>query len=79
MAAQVRAPWFAKTGHGFPVAPVTWQGRFATALYVVLVLLALLVYSDLGLIVFVIFFYTMVFSFVVVLKSDLLDDRNPPE
>ena len=75
--------WFGRTDKGIGIAPLTWQGRTATALYVFLVLVAVVTYSKLSLTVGVIVFYTVVFILLVALKSDLLQDfppgrRDPP-
>ncbi len=69
--------WFAKKEGGLRIAPLTWQGRAATALYCFLVLVAAFTYSKLLLTVFVVVFYTVVFGLVVVYKSDLMDDWPP--
>jgi len=68
--------WFGKNANGAFV-PLTWQGKFASILYVVLVLLAFLVYSNIGLIIFVILVYTAIMGFLVVFKSDLKDKIGP--
>jgi len=57
---------------------LTWQGRASAFLYVVLVLVALITYSQLALTAFVIAFYTGVFLSTLVVKSDLLKGRRPP-
>jgi hypothetical protein len=69
--------WFGKREEGFPIAPLTWQGRAATFLYCLLVVLAVFTYSQLTLTVFVIVFYTVVFVLLVAYKSDLLEHWPP--
>ena len=69
--------WFGRTDRGIGIAPLTWQGRAATALYVFLVLVAVITYSKLSLTVVVIVFYTVVFILLVAVKSDLLQDFPP--
>ncbi len=69
--------WFAKKDQGFPIAALTWQGRAATFLYCLLVVLAVFTYSRLTLTVFVIAFYTVVFVLLVAYKSDLLENWPP--
>jgi hypothetical protein len=64
--------WFGKATGGFSLRPLNWKGRFSLALWVVLCLLALVLYtSQLGLMLFVIVLYTTIFAGVVFLKSDL--------
>ncbi|HEX3565375.1 MAG TPA: hypothetical protein VHU17_08380 [Acidimicrobiales bacterium] len=70
--------WFGKKEGGLRIAPLTWQGRAATALYCFLVGVAVFTYSQLILTAFVVVFYTIVFGLLVVYKSDLLDNW-PPE
>jgi hypothetical protein len=70
--------WFEKKEGGLGLAPITWQGKFATILYIVLVLFAVVVYSSLSLIVTVLIIYTIIFAFIVIVKSDVLKDRLPP-
>ena len=69
--------WFAKKDSGLGIGPLTWQGRAATFLYVFLVLVALLTYPGLAVTAFVVLFYTVVFGFVLVVKSDVLKDWPP--
>ena len=69
--------WFGKTEGGLRVAPLTWQGRAATFLYCVLVLVAIVTYSQLALTAFVIAFYTVTFVLIVAYKSDLLKNWPP--
>ncbi len=69
--------WFAKKPTGIGFGPVSWQGRAATFLYVFLVLVAVVTYSQLTLTVFVIGFYTVVFVLVVTIKSDLMTGWPP--
>jgi multisubunit Na+/H+ antiporter MnhC subunit len=77
MAREESPLWFGKKEGGFPVTPLTWQGRMATALYVVLVLVAVITYSQLTLTAFVIGFYTVAFVCLVAYKSDLLENWPP--
>ncbi len=69
--------WFEKKDRGLPIAPLTWQGRAATALYCFLVVVAVFTYSKLVLTAFVVVFYTIVFGLLVVYKSDLMDNWPP--
>lgn len=69
--------WFGKTDGGLGFGPLTWQGRAATFLYVFLVVVAVVTYSKLAVTAFVILFYTVVFVFVLVVKSDLLKHWPP--
>jgi hypothetical protein len=71
--------WFGKKEGGLGFGPLTWQGRLATALYVVLLLVAVVTYSKLSITALVVVFYTMVYVFVVVAKSNVMKDRQPPE
>ncbi|MGD0882380.1 MAG: hypothetical protein ABSB09_12510 [Acidimicrobiales bacterium] len=66
--------WFERTTRGVGFHPVNWQGRSAMFLYCFLVLVAVITYSQLILTVFVIGFYTVVFTLIVAVKSDLLKD-----
>ncbi|MGO9028204.1 MAG: hypothetical protein ACLQOZ_06210 [Acidimicrobiales bacterium] len=77
MAHEDRRLWFGKKEGGLGFAPLTWQGRAATFLYVFLVVVAVLTYSQLWLTAFVVVFYTVAFGFVVAFKSDLLKDWPP--
>lgn len=70
--------WFGKKEGGLGIGPLTWQGRAVTVLYVFLVLLAVITYSQLSLTAFVVIFYTVVFGLVVAVKSDLMKDHWPP-
>lgn len=70
--------WFAKKEGGLGFTPLTWQGRAATFLYLFLVVVAIITYSQLTLTAFVVVFYTVVFGFVVMVKSDVMKDRQPP-
>lgn len=69
--------WFGKKQGGLGFGPLTWQGRAVTFLYVVLVILAVFVYSEISLTVLVVVFYTIIFGCVVMLKSDLLKHWPP--
>ncbi len=71
--------WFGKKEGGLGFGPLTWQGRAATVLYLFLLVVAVITYSQLGLTVFVVLFYTMVYVFLVVAKSDIMQDRRPPD
>ena len=66
--------WFGRKEGGLGFAPLTWQGRAATFLYLFLVVVALVTYSALTVTAFVILFYTVVFVLVLVVKSDLMKD-----
>ena len=70
--------WFGKKEGGLGFGPLIWQGRAATILYALLLLVAVITYSQLTLTVFVVLFYTMVYVFLVVMKSDIMKDREPP-
>jgi hypothetical protein len=72
-----RRLWFARKDTGLGFGPVLWQGRAATYLYVLLVLVAVVTYSRLALTAFVIVFYTVVYGCVVIVKSDLLKEWPP--
>jgi len=47
-------------------------------LYLFLVVVAIITYSQLTLTAFVVVFYTVVFGFIVMVKSDVMKDRQPP-
>jgi len=51
----------------------------ASYLYVLLVVVAVFTYSQIALTAFVVVFYTLVFGFVIVAKSDIMKDRTHPE
>ena len=70
--------WFGRKEGGRGFGPRTWQGRAAVFLYVFLVLVAIVTYSDLSLTAFVVVFYSVVFGFLVMVKSDLMKDHWPP-
>lgn len=70
--------WFGKREGGLRIAPLTWQGRAATVLYLFLVAVALITYSQLTLTALVVVFYTVGFGLLVAYKSDLLENW-PPE
>jgi hypothetical protein len=70
--------WFGKKAGGLGFGPTTRQGRVVTALYALLVVVAIFTYSQLALTGFVIIFYTVVFGFVVLAKSDIMKDREEP-
>jgi hypothetical protein len=67
--------WFARKEGGLGFGPITRQGRVVTIFYVLLVVLAIFTYSQLALTAFVALFYTVVFFFVVVAKSDIMKER----
>jgi hypothetical protein len=69
--------WFGKKEGGLRVAALTWQGRAATFLYCVLVLVAIVTYSQLTLTLFVVAFYTVAFVLLVAYKSDLMENWPP--
>ena len=69
--------WFGPNEAG-AFRALTWQGKTAIALYVVLVVFALVLYSDVTLIVTVLVIYTAALVFLVAYTSDLLKDRFPP-
>ncbi len=69
--------WFAKKEGGLGFGPVTRQGRVATVLYILLVVVAIFTYSQLYLTGFVVAFYTAVFGSIIIAKSDLMKDRRP--
>ncbi|MGA2836188.1 MAG: hypothetical protein ABSF84_06285 [Acidimicrobiales bacterium] len=69
--------WFERTTRGVGFHPVTWQGRSTIFLYFLLVATAIFIYSQLILTVFVIGFYTIVFTLVVAVKSDLMKGWPP--
>ena len=69
--------WFTRS-ETFPgIRVLAWQGKVAFWLYVFLVVVAVAIYigSNLGLMVFVVAFYTAVFLGLVLVKSDI----RPPE
>jgi hypothetical protein len=70
-------PWFGKSTNRLGFGPLNWQGRAATFLYVFLVIVAIFLYSQLGLTIFVIAFYTVAFGLVVAMKSDLMKGWPP--
>ena len=69
--------WFGPSDEG-AFRPLTWQGKTALALYVVLVVFALVLYSDVTLIITVIVIYTVALVFLIAYTSDVLKDRFPP-
>jgi len=71
------SPWFGKTESRLGFGPLNWQGRAATFLYVFLVVVAIFVYSQLGVTIFVIAFYSVVFGLLVAIKSDLMKGWPP--
>lgn len=69
--------WFGRKEGGLGFGPLTWQGRAATFLYLFLVIVAVLTYSQVTLTALVVVFYTVTFGFVVLLKSDLMRHWPP--
>ncbi len=69
--------WFGRKEGGLGFGPLTWQGRAVTALYVALVIFAIFVYSEISLTILVVVFYTIVFFFIVMFKSDVLKHWPP--
>lgn len=70
--------WFERTTTGIGIRPASFPGRASTAFWALLCLLAFVTYSTMMLTIFVIIFYTVVFGFVVVMKSDLKDQLGGP-
>lgn len=68
--------WFGKKESWLGFGPITRQGRMACYLYVLLVVVAVFTYSQIALTVFVVVFYTIVFAFVIVAKSDIMKDQT---
>lgn len=68
--------WFGRKDRGLGFGPITRPGRVVTALYVLLVVVAIFTYSQLALTAFVVAFYTVAFGLVVVAKSDLMKDAH---
>jgi hypothetical protein len=71
--------WFGKKDNWLGFGVLTKQGRMASYLYVLLVVVAVFTYSEIDLTAFVVVFYTLVFGFVIVAKSDIMKDRTHPE
>ncbi len=71
--------WFEKAEGGLGFRPLTWQGRASMFGYLLLLVLAVITYSQLFLTVFVVAFYTLAFVGVVIVKSDLMKDRQGPQ
>ena len=74
---QRRARWFGKKDGGLGFGPLTWQGRAATFLYVFLVIVAVVIYSELSLTILVIGLYTVAFILLVACTSDVMDHWPP--
>ena len=72
-----RVRWFGRKETGLGIGPLTWQGRAATFLYVLLVLFAVVVYSSISLIVLVVGLYTVAFVLLVAFTSDVMDHWPP--
>jgi hypothetical protein len=68
--------WFGKREGALGFGPITRQGRVATVLYVLLVVVAIFTYSQLALTALVVVFYTVAFGSIVIVKSDLMKDRQ---
>jgi hypothetical protein len=68
--------WFGKKEGRLGFGPVSRQGRVITVLYVLLVVVAVFTYSQLALTAFVVAFYTVAFGSIVIVKSDLMKDRQ---
>jgi len=68
--------WFGKKEGALGFGPITRQGRVVTVLYVLLVVVAIFTYSQLALTAFVVAFYTVAFGSLVIVKSDLMKDRQ---
>jgi|APCry1669189534_1035231.scaffolds.fasta_scaffold43156_2 fatty acid desaturase len=75
MTQQERDLWFAKK-EGGGIAFLTWQAKFATALYVVLILFAIVLYSQISLIALVVVFYTIVYGCLLIFKSDIVSGQD---
>jgi hypothetical protein len=71
-----REVWFGKTKGWIGFGPTTRQGRIVTVLYVLLLVVAVFTYSQLFLTVFVVLFYSLAFGFLVIAKSNLMNDRE---
>jgi hypothetical protein len=67
--------WFEKTDSGIGVRPASFPGRAVTAFWALLCLLALVTYSTMTIMIFVIIFYTAVFGCIVFVKSDLRPEQ----
>jgi hypothetical protein len=72
-----RTRWFGQTEGGIGFGPLTWQGRAATFLYVFLVIVAVIIYSQLSLTFMVIGLYTVAYLLLVAFTSDLMDHWPP--
>jgi hypothetical protein len=71
-AGQEQRLWFGKRERGLGFGPITKEGRIATAVYLLLLVVAVFTYSQVALTAFVVGFYTLVFGCVVIAKSDLM-------
>ena len=71
--------WFKRTTTGIGIRQVSFPGRALTAFWALLCVLAFVTYSTMLLTIFVIIFYTVVFGFIVVMKSDLKDQLGGPD
>jgi hypothetical protein len=72
-----RTRWFGQKEGGIGFGPLTWQGRAATFLYVFLVIVAVIIYSQLSLTFMVIGLYTVAYLLLVAFTSDLMDHWPP--
>jgi hypothetical protein len=70
--------WFGRKEGWLGFGPISREGRAMTGLYLFLLLVAVFTYSQITLTAFVIAFYTVAFSLLVIAKSDLMKDRQPP-
>jgi hypothetical protein len=70
--------WFGRKQGGLGFGPIARQGRVVSVLYALLVMVAIFTYSQLALTGFVVLFYTVVFGFVVLYKSDIMKDHEAP-
>ena len=75
MAEQEKELWFAKK-EGGGIAFLTWHAKFATAIYVVLILFAIVLYSQISLIALVVIFYTIVYGCLLIFKSNIVSSQN---
>ena len=71
--------WFGKKESWLGFGPITREGRVTTYLYLFLVVVAIFTYSQMALTAFVIAFYTVAFVLLVMVKSDVMKDRQRPD
>ena len=74
MADRSGSAWFGRTESALGIGPLNWRGRATLAGWALLVVVALVTYSTLGITIFVVGFYTAVLLGIVALKSDLLEE-----